>query len=157
MILTQAFNPGGILLLDTLTLTLACWRDETTHSLFVQSEEPPSPETMQAFHDALTALQYQGQPPVFVTSQHPVTPEETVVLFGEGFIAAHHLPSSLTLLYGGTTDLPPLIRRSEIGNHQSSIANLIPDLVAAMNTALNRSGTDGIPVAPFLAAPVTIG
>jgi hypothetical protein len=156
MILTQAFSKSGILLLDTDTLTLACWKDATPHSLFIQSEEPPAPETMKAFHQALVGYQYQGAAPLFVTSAQPVTPEETIVLFGENFIAAHHLPSSFTLLYGGDSDLPPLIRKSRIARHHSQIPDLTFDLVHAMNASIGRT-SDGIPVAPFMVAPRLIG
>jgi hypothetical protein len=58
--------PSGILLLDTETLTLACRKDATLHSLFIHAEQPPAPETMAAFHHPLLGYGCQGQPPVFV-------------------------------------------------------------------------------------------
>ena len=150
-------KPTSILLLDTETLTLACWKDATPHSLFIQATEPPAPETMKAFHRALVGYGYQGQPPVFITSPFPLTGEETIFLLGGDHIAAHHPVCSLTLLYGGTEDLPPLIWKSGWEAHRPQLPEITLDLVAEMNTALGRTFKNGIPVAPFMAAPRLIG
>ncbi len=156
MILTHE-NPNSILLLDTETLTLACWKDATPHSLFIHATEPPAPETMKAFHRSLVGFGYQGQPPLFVTSASPVSPEETIPFLGHGFIAAHHPESTLTLIYGGTDDISPLIRQSKFEAYRSHIPEITLDLAVEMNGALGRPHKNGFPVAPFMVAPRLIG
>jgi hypothetical protein len=150
-------TPTYILYLDTETLTLARWQDNIPHSLFIQSQKPPAPETMKAFHRSLVGFGYQGQPPLFVTSATPVSPEETIPFLGHGFIAAHHPASTLTLLYGGTDDIPPLIRKSKFEAHRPQIPEITLDLVADMNDAIGRTTKNGIPVAPFMVDPRLIG
>ena len=150
-------NPTHILYLDTETLTLARWKDATPHSLFIHAEQAPAPETMAAFHRSLLGYGYQGQPPVFVTSATPFGSEETLAFLGDDFIAAHHPQSTLTLLYGGCDDLPPLIRKSKLEAHRPQLPEITLDLVAEMNDAIGRTHKNGIPIAPFMVAPRLIG
>ena len=154
MILTSALpQTHPILFLDTRTLILARWDDATPEYLRIQGEEPPSEFTQKQFVDELHARHYGGRPPVIVTSACPVTDLEIVAFLGHGNIAAHHIPTTLTLVYGGTGDIPPMIRKPVAKSRESEIFGLVPLLVSAMNAAIGRTGENGIPVIPFYNTP----